>query len=142
MESKTVTLLVVDDDEIDREAIVRSLRKERISNPVKMAGDGVEALELLRGSLAGETVDRPVIVILDWKMPRMNGLEFLEELRADPELRETVVFVLTTSQDEADILDAYQHLVAGYIVKDSAGRDFVNVVHLLEAYWRVVELPA
>lgn len=141
MEPKTVTLLIVDDDEIDREAIMRSLHKERVLNPVVTAGDGVEALELLRRD-GDERIERPVIVILDWKMPRMNGLEFLEELRADPNLRETVVFVLTTSQDEEDIMNAYRNLVAGYIVKDSAGRDFINLVQLLDNYWRVVELPA
>ena len=141
METKTVTLLVVDDDEIDREAILRSISKERISNPVETAGDGVEALAKLRGVDGHEAVGRPVIIILDWKMPRMNGLEFLEELRADPDLRETVVFVLTTSYDESDIVDAYRNLVAGYIVKDSAGQDFINLIQFLDAYWRVVELP-
>ncbi len=140
MEPKTVTLLIVDDDEIDRESILRSLRKERVSNPVITAGDGVEALSILRRK-GDARVERPVIVILDWKMPRMNGLEFLEELRADVNLRETVVFVLTTSHDEEDIHDAYRNLVAGYIVKDSAGQDFINLVQLLDTYWRVVQLP-
>lgn len=142
METNTVTLLIVDDDDIDRESILRSLRKERITNPVLTAGDGVEALDRLRGTADVAAIGRPVIVILDWKMPRMNGLEFLQELRADDHLRNTIVFVLTTSHDEADILDAYKNLVAGYIVKDSAGRDFIDLVQMLDAYWRVVELPS
>lgn len=141
MDTKTVTLMIVDDDEIDRESIVRSFRKERLSNPVVTASDGVEALSLLRGEGDTPAIERPVIVILDWKMPRMNGLEFLEALRADADLRETIVFVLTTSQDEQDIVDAHRHLVAGYIVKDAAGRDFIDLVQMLDTYWRVVEFP-
>lgn len=142
MDTRTVSLLIVDDDEIDREIMIRSLRKERISNPVSTAGDGVTALARLRGTDGEQAMERPTIVILDWKMPRMNGLEFLQELRADPFLRDTVVFVLTTSDDERDVLDAYSNLVAGYIVKDSAGPDFMKLIDLLGSYWRVVELPA
>lgn len=141
MEAESVTLLVVDDDEVDRETIIRSLRKVKVANPVETAVNGVDALERLRGTAQKEAIPKPVIVILDWKMPKMNGLEFLQELRADPELRETLVFVLTTSSDEEDVVAAYKHLVAGYVLKETAGRDFMRLIELLDLYWRVVEVP-
>ena len=141
METQTVNLLVVDDDEVDRELIVRGLRKAKIANPVITAVDGVEGLEILRGTETTSGLDYPYIVILDWNMPRMNGAEFLEELRKDDQLKDAVVFVLTTSDSDSDIDAAYTKSVSGYIVKDRAGPDFMRLVELLDAYWRVVELP-
>ena len=141
METQTVSLLVVDDDEVDRELIVRGLRKAKIANPVITAVDGVEGLEVLRGTETTPGLDYPYIVILDWNMPRMNGAEFLEELRNDDRLKDAVVFVLTTSGSDSDIAAAYTKSVSGYIVKDRVGPDFIRLVELLDAYWRVVELP-
>lgn len=141
MHHQPVHLLIVDDDDVDREAIVRSLARAKIANPVSTAVDGIEALEKLRVTNGVRTVPKPRLVILDWKMPRMNGAEFLEELRADPELADTSVFVLTTSDDEADVAAAYGKQVAGYILKNQAGSDFIDVIALLDAYWKLVELP-
>ncbi len=140
--TEAVHILVVDDDEVDRELIERSLRKARIANPITMAEDGRAALDLLRGSGGQPAFPRPNIVLLDWNMPRMNGNEFLEEVRRDERLRSSIVFVLTTSRADSDIAQAYAKQVAGYIVKDSVGADFANLVTLLDAYWRIVELPA
>lgn len=139
---RVVQLLVVDDDEVDRELIVRGLRKAKILNPVVTAIDGADALELMRGTDTTPPLERPYVVVLDWNMPRMNGLEFLDALRSDPNLRDVVVFVLTTSDDQTDVARAYEHLVAGYIVKDRAGHDFMKLIEMLDAYWRIVELPA
>jgi DNA-binding NarL/FixJ family response regulator len=71
----------------------------------------------------------------------MTGLEFLAALRADEELKVTVVFVLTTSKNDEDRIEAYRHNVAGFMLKDEAGREFVKAMEMLECYWRVVELP-
>lgn len=139
--SSTAHLLVVDDDEVDRELILRSFQKAKIANPVVTAVDGAEALEILQGAPGRPKLPRPYIVILDWRMPRMNGHEFLDRVRADSELRDSVIFVLTTSSAEADIAAAYNHSVSGYIVKERAGQDFMKLIDLLNAYWRVVELP-
>jgi CheY-like chemotaxis protein len=134
---KEATLFIVDDDDIDAIALERALRKLRLLNTVIRARDGREALELLR---AGK-VPSPYIILLDLNMPRMNGLEFLEGLRTDPLLTHAVVFVLTTSKSDEDLVAAYRQHVAGYVFKQHMDRDFLEVVGLIEHYWRLVELP-
>lgn len=140
-QTDTANILVVDDDEIDRELILRSFSKAKIANPVTIACNGVEALDILRGTGGKTKLQRPYLIILDWRMPRMNGAEFLTEVRSDPALKNSVVFVLTTSAADVDIAEAYEHSVNGYIVKKRAGSDFVRMIELLDAFWRVVELP-
>jgi CheY-like chemotaxis protein len=134
---KEVSLLIVDDDDIDAIALERALRKLRLLNSVFRARDGREALELLRGRI----VPAPYIILLDLNMPRMNGLEFLEALRTDPRLTHVVVFVLTTSKSDEDLVAAYRKHVAGYVFKQHMDRDFLEVMGLIEHYWRLVELP-
>ncbi|HEX8297797.1 MAG TPA: response regulator [Rubricoccaceae bacterium] len=141
MEVNGVTLLLIEDDHVDAEAIQRAFRKEMIANPFVVVRDGVEALAALRGEPGAPLVPRPLIVLLDINMPRMNGMEFLRLLRADPALKRTIVFVLTTSEREEDKMEAYNGNVAGYIVKNRAGEDFLRVVQLLRAFWRIVEFP-
>ena len=141
MEVNGVTLLLVEDDVVDAEAIQRAFRQQRIANPFVVVRDGVEALSALRGEPGAPDVPHPHVVLLDINMPRMNGLEFLEALRADPALQRTVVFVLTTSDREEDKVAAYDHHVAGYILKSRAGEDFLEVVKLLRVYWRLIEFP-
>lgn len=135
---REVTILLVDDDDVDAMGVIRALKKLRISNPVVRARDGVEALELLRHPTA---IERPYIVLLDINMPRMNGLEMLAQLRRDPVLVRAVVFVLTTSAEEEDKLGAYEKNVAGYIVKNHIDDGFLRAMALLDHYWRIVELP-
>lgn len=135
--TKTVSLLIVDDDDIDATALKRALHKLKLLNPLYRAADGIEALELLRTGL----IPKPYIILLDINMPRMNGLEFLEALRADPELTHSIVFVLTTSKSDEDIMAAYREHVAGYLLKQRMDSDFMQVVSLLDHYWRVIELP-
>ena len=133
MEVNSVTLLLVEDDAIDAEAIQRAFRQHRIANPFVVVRDGVEALAALRGESEVE-VPHPYVVLLDVNMPRMNGIEFLDAIRADPALSRTIVFVLTTSDREEDKVAAYEHNVAGYILKSRAGEDFLEVVKLLRVY--------
>ena len=134
---KEVTLFIVDDDDIDAIALERALRKLRLLNTVRRARDGQEALNLLR---AGE-IPAPFIILLDLNMPRMNGFEFLEALRTDTMLTHAVVFVLTTSKSDEDLVAAYRKHVAGYVFKQHMDRDFLEVIGLVEHYWRLVELP-
>ena len=134
---KEVTLLVVDDDEIDAIALERALRKLRLLNVVHRARDGLEALQRLRSG----GIPSPYIILLDLNMPRMNGLEFLHILRNDPMLTHAVVFVLTTSKSDEDLVAAYREHVAGYVLKQHMDRDFLEVIGLIEHYWRLVELP-
>lgn len=135
---KEVTILLVDDDDVDVMGVQRALKKLKILNPIVRARDGIEGLELLRDPQA---VKRPYIVLLDLNMPRMSGLEMLAELRKDSALSSAVVFVLTTSKADEDKVEAYQQHIAGYIIKSQVGDGFLRVMEMLDHYWRVVELP-
>jgi len=134
---REVTLLVVDDDDIDTIALERALRKLKLLNTIYRARDGQEALDKLRSG----SIPEPYIILLDLNMPRMGGLEFLQVLRTDPLLTHAVVFVLTTSKSDEDLVAAYRKHIAGYILKQHMDRDFLEVIGLIEHYWRLVELP-
>lgn len=139
-ESKTVHVLLVEDNEVDVEAVCRAFVKHKIANPIRVASNGVEALRILRGEGCAP-LPRPYLILLDINLPRMNGLELLREIRADQRLCEAVVFVLTTSQSDEDKTASYGFNVAGYIVKSDVGAGFIRLVELLDRYWRIVELP-
>ena len=135
---KNVTVLVVEDDEVDIMGIRRAFKDSNLINPIVVAPDGHEALAMLRD---GTTIAKPYIVLLDLNMPRMSGLEFLEEARRDPKLKESVVFILTTSNAPDDKKTAYAHNIAGYIVKNGTTGGFIDAASLLNHYARVCELP-
>ncbi|HEX6037892.1 response regulator [Longimicrobium sp.] len=133
-----MNILLVEDDEVDVMNVQRAFRKHNIANPLFLAGNGVEALEMLR---RGDVPAERRLVLLDLNMPRMNGIEFLRELRADPELRSTSVVVLTTSNDERDRVEAYNLNVAGYILKPVTFQNFCDAMLTLNKYWSLVEMP-
>jgi len=135
---RMLNILLVEDDEVDVMNVQRAFQKNNIANPLFTAGDGLEALEQLR---SGRLPKERRIVLLDLNMPRMNGIEFLRELRNDPELRSTTVVVLTTSNDERDKVDAYDLNVAGYLLKPVTFSNFCEVMAALNRYWALVELP-
>lgn len=137
---REVTILLVEDDHIDQEAVKRAFQKLKIANPLVVAEDGKEALQYLRSD-KGPSIHRPFIIILDLNLPRLNGIEFLKSLRSDQKLKDSVVFVLTTSKDEEDIVAAYQENVAGYMVKQDLAGSFMQAVSMLEHYWKIVEFP-
>lgn len=137
MNAKMVNILLVEDDEVDVEAVLRAFRKHRIANPVQVAQNGIEALDCLR---RGDIV-KPYLILLDLNMPKMSGLEFLAELRNDVQLKDAIVFVLTTSDADKDKCAAYQNNVAGYLVKSKIGEDFMHLIDILGCYWRYVEFP-
>jgi len=141
MTDMPVTVLVVDDDAIDIAAIRRSFAALHITNPLVEATNGVEALEHLRGDNNRPKLARPNIVLVDLNMPRMSGIELLDELRADPQLCTTVVFVLTTSDAEEDRWQCYERHIAGYMLKHQPGKHFHESIALLEHYFRVNEFP-
>ena len=136
-----VHVLLVEDDDIDVMTVKRAFTRLKLANPLHVARDGFEALAMLRGEEGHEPLPRPYVVLLDLNMPRMSGTEFLQQLRRDPQHGSAVVFVLTTSGQQADRVSAYALNVAGYIVKETVGDDFTNVVSMLQHYWQVVELP-
>ncbi len=137
----TVNLLLVDDDEVDVQGLKRAFAKSRIGNPITVARDGIEALEFLRGENGRHQLPKPHLILLDLNMPRMNGLEFLEAIRADEDLKRSVVFMITTSKAEEDKARAYDQHVAGYIVKQDPANTFMQAVALMEHYWKIVEFP-
>jgi len=137
----SANILLVEDDELDVKAVKRAFRDLKIANPLFEARDGIEALDLLRGTNGQTAIPNPRIILLDLNMPRMGGLEFLDEIRKDPKLHSCVVFVMTTSAAEEDRVKAYDRNVAGYVLKHSPGRSFLDAVSMLEHYWRIVELP-
>lgn len=135
-------ILLIDDDEIEAEAISRGFRHGHLANPLIYACDGVSGLAILHGSPNVPPLHKPYIILVDMNMPRMNGLEFLQALRQDPDLTDTVVFMLTTSDGFGDRLAAYKAHIAGYILKQNVDPDFVNVIQLLTDYQTLIALPA
>jgi CheY-like chemotaxis protein len=127
------SVLLVDDDDVAAEAVVRGLRKHSMHCPIVIAEDGSAALQILRGTHERK-IAKPYIVLLDLNMPRMNGIEFLRELRLDNALKGTVVFVLTTSGAEADRSRAYDQNIAGYMVKSAVGPQFSGLARFLTEY--------
>jgi len=141
---RPLNILLVEDDELDVMNVHRAFKKNNITNPLYVAGNGLEALDMLRGraNASGQKMPRDRrIILLDLNMPKMGGIEFLRELRNDPELRLITVIVLTTSDEERDKVDAYNLNVAGYILKPVTLSAFIEIMATLNKYWTVSELP-
>lgn len=134
---KEVTLLLIEDDDVDAMSITRAFKKMHIGNNIIRANDGLEGLELLRSG----AVPSPYIILLDLQMPRLNGFEFLEAIREDPELAQSTVFVLTTSKSDEDITASYKKNIAGYFIKEQVGEGFLDIVKMLKGYWKIVHFP-
>ena len=134
MAENKLSVLLVDDDDVACESVVRSFKKHNLDLNIVMAHDGLEALEIIRSQHPNKQIAHPYITLLDLNMPLMNGFEFLEELRADAEHSSNVVFILTTSDDNSDIVKAYENYVAGYMVKSAIGPQFSQLHHLLTTY--------
>lgn len=137
MAEKLLEILLVEDDAVDVMNVRRAFAKNKLTNPIHVAQNGIEALEMLRkGSLPARR-----LVLLDLNMPKMNGIEFLRALRADPDLHATSVVVLTTSNEERDKVEAFELNVAGYLLKPVTFPSFVDLMAALNKYWTLVEMP-
>lgn len=135
---RLLNLLLVEDDRVDVMNVERALRRNNLSNPLFVAPNGLEALKMLRdGTVPGHRR----LILLDLNMPKMNGIEFLREVRADPALANSIVVVLTTSNDDRDKLAAYDLHVAGYLLKPVTFFSFVELMATLNQYWALVEMP-
>lgn len=138
-----INILLVEDDEVDVMNVKRAFKKNNITNPLYIAGNGLEALKMLRGE-SGKPPTVPAnrrLILLDLNMPKMGGIEFLHELRADPDLRSTPVVVLTTSDQDQDRVEAYNLNVAGYLLKPVTFNTFADLMVALNRYWALCELP-
>ena len=129
-------ILLVDDDRVDVMTVRRALQDIKITNPLKVAGNGEEALAFLRD----EEKRLPCLILLDLRMPRMGGIEFLKVAKQDELLKRIPVVVLTTSREERDRMDSFNLGVAGYMVKPVHYREFMEVIRTIEVYWTLSEL--
>jgi CheY-like chemotaxis protein len=141
VEPNTVQLLHVEDDDLCLMGLNRAFKSAKIANPVSFAHDGIDALEMLRGTNGRPRLPRPYLILLDLNMPRMDGIEFLKELRKDDELKKSIVFIMSTSDADEDKVNAYNLGVAGYLLKSNPAGAFLEATALLDTYWRVVEFP-
>jgi len=141
MKNDKVDILLVEDNKYDVIAFERALKNRSVPNPLHVATDGMEALEFLRGEAGRPKINQPYVVLLDLNMNRMNGFEFLDEIRKDEMLQRSVVFVLTTSEADVDKTKAYNFHVAGYLSKNEAGTEFLNVFDTLDPYFTNVHFP-
>jgi CheY-like chemotaxis protein len=137
-DDRLLHILLVEDDLVDVMNVRRAFEKNKILNPLYVATNGIEALQMLRD---GSVPAQRRLVLLDLNMPSMGGIEFLRELRADSKLRLTPVVVLTTSGDEKDRLDAYDFHVAGYLRKPVEFPNFMELTAALNKYWTLVDMP-
>jgi CheY-like chemotaxis protein len=138
-----INILLVEDDLVDVMNVQRAFKKAHIANPLYVAGDGLEALQMLQGGQ-----DHPPVVpaerrliLLDLNMPKMNGIEFLQAVRSDPKLNQIPVVVLTTSNTDQDRVNAYNLNVAGYLLKPVMFNTFVETMTTLNNYWALCEMP-
>lgn len=132
------TILLLEDDRVDAMTVKRALKTIHVNNPVVTVGNGEEGLVWLQDP-QNET---PCIILLDLNMPRMNGIEFLNVIKRNANLRTIPVVVLTTSKDELDRARSFDLGVAGYMVKPVDYLQFVEVVRTINLYWTLSELPS
>lgn len=144
--AKPITILMADDDEEDRDLTREALVHAHLTNEVRFAGDGQELVDYLRREgrygEGGEDAPTPGIILLDLNMPKKDGREALEEIKADPRLRQIPVVVLTTSRDEEDVIRSYDLGVSSFITKPVTFGALVEVMGAWGRYWfEIVELP-
>lgn len=130
-------ILLIEDDDVDAMTVKRALRDLKVSNPLERRENGEEGLRRLRNT----SEEMPCIILLDLNMPIMNGVEFLAALNEDARLRLLPVVVLTTSEEERDKLETFQHGIAGYMTKPVHYSQFVDVIRTINLYWTLSELP-
>lgn len=140
LKDQMTNILLVEDDEVDVMNVKRAFKKNNITNPLYFATNGLEALVVLRGDHTSSMPRERRLILLDLNMPKMNGIEFLRELRSDPELRAIPVIVLTTSNEDRDKVEAYNLNVAGYIIKPVTFSSFVETMATLNKYWTLSEI--
>lgn len=137
-------ILLVDDSPRDTEMALNALETSNLANEVTALRDGAEALDYLfrRGEFAGQNHALPIVILLDLKMPRVDGLEVLKEIKADPELRSIPVVVMTSSREEQDLVKSYQLGANAYVVKPVNFQEFVEAVKQVGFFWAVLnEVP-
>ena len=141
--SELKRVLIAEDDPNDAELTLAALAEHQLANEVILVRDGAEALDYLqrRGSFAGRPDSNPALVLLDIKMPKVDGIEVLRQMKADPKLRAIPVVILTSSREEQDLVESYELGVNAYVVKPVAFQEFVGAVKTLGLFWAVLNQP-
>jgi CheY-like chemotaxis protein len=136
-------ILLVEDNARDVELTLAALAEHNLANEVVVAHDGTEALDYLhhRGQFAGHANGLPVVVLLDLKMPKVDGLEVLRHMRGDPTLKHVPVVMITSSREEQDLVNSYQLGVNAYVVKPVDFKKFVESVKQIGFFWAIVNEP-
>ncbi len=136
-------ILLVEDNPKDLELSLLALEQSQLANAVDVARDGVEALDYLyrRGQYSGRAQGNPAVVLLDLKLPRLDGLQVLETVRGDVELRNIPIVMLTSSREEEDLLRSYELGVNAYVVKPMAFQAFISAIEDLGVFWAVLNEP-
>ena len=135
MSDNDAVILLVEDDRVDIMTVQRALKKIAITNPLCVARTGVEALGMLRGDGFPRIEPTPSLILLDLNLPKMGGIEFLRELRADPVLKTLPVIVLTSSNEPGDRAAAFEYEVNDYIVKPHTFDEFSDAMSMILADW-------
>jgi CheY-like chemotaxis protein len=143
MESNGRTILLVEDNPLDIELALAALREHGLTNEIVVARDGVEALDYLyrRNQYAGRPAGHPLLILLDLKMPRVDGLEVLRQIKHDPDLRVIPIVMLTSSREEQAIVESYNLGANAYVVKPVAFEAFVGVVKQIGLFWILINEP-
>jgi DNA-binding response OmpR family regulator len=136
-------ILLVEDDRKDVELTLAAFSENNIGNEVVVVRDGVEALDYLyrRGIYDGRIPGHPLVILLDLKLPRLNGIQVLQNLKADPQLKSVPVVMLTSSREESDVIRSYDLGVNAYVVKPVDFREFSNAIREIGLFWTVVNYP-
>ena len=134
MLDENAVILLVEDDKVDIMTVKRALQKNNVTNPIHIARTGVEALSMLRGEGYPKIEPNPSLILLDLNLPKMGGIEFLKELRADPDLQSLPVVVLTSSNEPRDRAAAFEYDVEDYIVKPHSFDEFARAMATILAY--------
>ena len=130
-----VGILLIEDDRVDIMTVQRAFKKNNFSNPLYVARTGVDALKMLSGDGQEKIDPPPGLILLDLNLPRMSGIEFLENMRKDPELQEIRIIVLTSSNEPRDRAAAFKYEVDDYIVKPHSFEEFNRVIATVLTFW-------
>lgn len=132
-------IMIVEDNPVDLDLSLRAFKKQKFLNPIIIARDGEEAMSFIDKWEKGET--KPILILLDIKLPKVSGLEFLKKLKSNPELKSIPVVILTTSSEARDVKEAYEYGANSYILKPVEFEKFIEVASQIDIYWRLLNKP-